>query len=229
VENVVSVERYKQITDEAIKYVLGHYGEPVAPIDQNVVDRVMNSPRAQQFVNWKPEGYDKSVGALRREIGPELSDDELLLKILIPGKPVKRGEPKKAATPPLIKTAAPVNPPIDFPTEFTVDVDGEVFNIKISPVWDGAGKNERTTEAERQGRAKRPKELPSGAVLCGMAGLILSIGAKVGTRVNVGDLVAIIEAMKMRRHVNSPHSGVVKEICAREGEMFALKILMVVE
>jgi pyruvate/oxaloacetate carboxyltransferase/biotin carboxyl carrier protein len=230
VENVVSGERYKQITDEAIKYVLGHYGEPVAPIDQNVVDRVMNSPRAQQFVNWKPEGYDKSVGALRREIGPELSDDELLLKILIPGKPVKRSEPKKTATPRVIKTAAPVNPPIDFPTEFTVDVDGEVFNIKISPLWDGAGKNERTTEAERQGTAKRPKELPSGAVLCGMAGLILSIGTKVGTRVNAGDLVAIIEAMKMRRHVNSPHSGVVKEICAREGEMVAPEdILMVVE
>jgi pyruvate/oxaloacetate carboxyltransferase/biotin carboxyl carrier protein len=230
VENVVSGERYKQITDEAIKYVLGHYGEPVAPIDQNVVDRVMNSPRAQQFVNWKPEGYDKSVGALRREIGPELSDDELLLKILIPGKPVKRSEPKKTATPRVIKTAAPVNPPIDFPTEFTVDVDGEVFNIKISPLWDGAGKNERPTEAERQGTAKRPKELPSGAVLCGMAGLILSIGTKVGTRVNAGDLVAIIEAMKMRRHVNSPHSGVVKEICAREGEMVAPEdILMVVE
>jgi pyruvate carboxylase subunit B len=63
-----------------------------------------------------------------------------------------------------------------------------------------------------------------------MAGLILSIGAKVGTRVNAGDLVAIIEAMKMRRHVNSPHSGVVKEICAREGEMVAPEdILMVVE
>jgi len=230
VENVVSGERYKQITDEAIKYVLGYYGDPVTPIDPNVMDKVMSSPRLKQFVNWKPEGYDKSVGALRREIGPELSDDELLLKILIPGKPVKRGEPKKTATSPVIKPTAPVNPPIDFPTEFTVDVDGEVFNIKISPVWDGAGKNERTTEAEKQGTAKRPKELPSGAVLCGMAGLILSIGAKVGTRVNAGDLVAIIEAMKMRRHVNSPHSGVVKEICAREGEMVAPEdILMVVE
>jgi pyruvate/oxaloacetate carboxyltransferase/biotin carboxyl carrier protein len=230
VENVVSGERYKQITDEAIKYVLGYYGDPVTPIDPNVMDKVMSSPRVKQFVNWKPEGYDKSVGALRREIGPELSDDELLLKILIPGKPVKRGEPKKTATPRVIKATAPVNPPIDFPTEFTVDVDGEVFNIKISPVWDGTGKTERTPEAERQGTAKRPKELPSGAVLCGMAGLILSIGAKVGTRVNAGDLVAIIEAMKMRRHVNSPHSGVVKEIWAREGEMVAPEdILMVVE
>jgi pyruvate/oxaloacetate carboxyltransferase len=174
VENVVSGERYKQITDEAIKYVLGHYGEPVVPIDQNVRDRVMSLPRTKEFLNWKPEGYLKSVKELRQEIGPELSDDDLLLKILIPGKPVKRVEPKKTATPPVIKATAPVSPPTDFPTEFTVDVDGEVFNVKISPVWDGTGKAETTIQAETPKRAKRPKEFPSGAVLCGMAGLILS-------------------------------------------------------
>ena len=80
----------------------------------------------------------------------------------------------------MIKAKAPVSPPADFPTEFAVDVDGEVFNVKISPKWDGAGKTERTMEAEKPEAAKRPKELPSGAVLCGMAGLILSIEAKVG-------------------------------------------------
>jgi pyruvate/oxaloacetate carboxyltransferase len=230
VENVVSGERYKQIPDEVIKYVLGYYGEPAAPIDPNVMDRVMNLPRVKQFMNWKPEGYDKSVEEFRREIGPELSDDELLLKILIPGKPVKRGEPKKAAAPAVTKTTAAVSPFVDFPSEFTVDVDGEVFNVKISPVWDGAGKNERPTEAERPEIAKRPKELPSGALVCGMAGLILSIEAKVGARVNTGDLVAVIEAMKMRRHVNSPRSGVVKEIFAHEGDMVNPEdILMVVE
>ena len=230
VENVISGERYKQITDEAIKYVLGYYGEPAAPIDQNVLDRVMSLPRAKQFENWTPEGYFKSVEELRQEIGPGLPDDELLLKILIPGKPVKRGEPKKAATPAVIKATAPVSPPSDFPTEFTVDVDGEVFNVKISPVWDGAENTEKTTEGEVPKKAKRPKELPAGAVVCGMAGLVLSFEVKVGDTVNAGDLVAMIEAMKMRRHLHSPHSGVVKEICAREGEIVEPEdILMMVE
>jgi biotin carboxyl carrier protein len=155
-----------------------------------------------------------------------------LLRILIPGKPIKRGEPKKMATLPVIK-AAPVGAPTDFPTQFTVDVDGEVFSVKISPVWDGSGKTETTVQAETSQTsktAKRLEELPSGAVLCGMAGLILSIEAKVGARVNAGDLLAIIEAMKMRRHVNSPHGGVVREIFAREGEMVNPEdILMVVE
>ena len=133
IENILSGERYQRLTDEAIKYVLGLYGEPVVPVDSKVLDRVMSSPRAKQFIHWKPEGYEKPIEELRREIGPDLSDDDLLLRILIPGKPVKRGEPRKTSPPPVIKAKAPVSPPIDFPTEFAVDVDGEVFNVKISP------------------------------------------------------------------------------------------------
>lgn len=233
IENVISGERYKQITDEAIKYVMGYYGEPVAPIDQSVMDRVMSLPRTKEFINWKPKGYDKSVEELRREIGPGLSDDDLLLKILIPGKPVKRGEPKKTVVAPVVKAIVPVSPPAEFPTEFIVDVDGEVFNVKISPVWDGTENTETTMQAETlqiPKAAKKPKELPAGAVVCGMAGLVLSIEAKVGDSVKAGDLLAMVEAMKMRRRVNSPHSGVIKEIFAREGEMVNPEdILMVVE
>ncbi len=86
-ENVVSGRRYARVTDEAVKYVLGYYGEPVAPIDKNVMDRIMSLPRAEELRDWKPEGYDKSVEELRREIGPELSDDDLLLEDPSPGKP----------------------------------------------------------------------------------------------------------------------------------------------
>ena len=85
-------------------------------------------------------------------------------------------------------------------------------------------------QAEGPKAGKKLKELPAGAVLCGMAGLVLSIEAKVGAHVNAGDLVAMIEAMKMRRHVNSPRSGVVKAIWAREGEIVNPEdVLMVVE
>ncbi len=233
VENVVSGERYKHIPDEVIKYVLGYYGEPVVPIDPNVMDRVMGLPRTKEFLNWKPEGYDKSVEELRKELGEELSDDELLLRILIPGRPVKRAGSKKEEVYSLVKASASVNPAMEFPTEFRVDVDGEVFNVKISPVWDGDGKGEsfRAGEGlEVQKTTTKQREVPSGAIFCGMAGLVLSIEAKVGARVNAGDLIAIIEAMKMRRPINSPRSGVVKEILAHEGEMVSPEdILMVVE
>ncbi|MBN2031758.1 MAG: pyruvate carboxylase subunit B [Deltaproteobacteria bacterium] len=230
IENILSGKRYERFTDEAIKYVLGLYGEPVVPVDPKVMDRVMSLSRAKAFINWKPDGYERPVEELRREIGPELSDDDLLIKLLIPGKPVKGAEIKKPASMPLAKVKAPVMQPDEFPTEFAVEVDGEVFNVKISPKWDGADPLERTVEAQKAERTIKPKQLPAGAMLCGMAGLILSIEAKVGAQVREGDLVAVIEAMKMRRHVNAPRSGMVKEIWAHEGDMVVPEdVLMVVE
>ncbi len=231
VENVVSGERYKKITDEVIKYSLDLYGKPAVPLDSNLMDKIMSLPRTKEFLEWKPEGFDKTVEELRQEIGPELSDDDLLLKILIPGKASKRSEPRRKVGAPQVKKpaspAAPSQSNADFPSEFRVDVDGEVFNVKISPVWN-EGKAEAT--AFKPQETQTAKEMPRGAVVCGMAGLILSIEVKVGDRVSKGDLVAMIEAMKMRRHVLSSRTGVVKEIRAREGEIVDPDaVLMVVE
>ncbi len=212
-DNVISGERYKQVSDSTIKYILGYYGDPVGPVDQNLVDRVMNVPRTKAFLDWKPENYLKSVEKLRKEIGPELSDDELLLKILIPAKPVKRGEPKKQTGAPAAKPMAGGSPSMDFPQEFSVDVDGEVFSVKISPVLNGTP---RIAEVESP---KKRTEAKPGGVPAGMAGLVLSFEVKVGDTVKAGDLVAMVEAMKMRRHINCPHGGVVKEICTCEGEI----------
>ena len=228
VENVISGERYKQFTDEAIKYLLGYYGEPVGPVDQNVKDKVMSLSRTKEFINWQPENYLKPVDELRREIGPDLSDDDLILKILIPGQPVKRVERKKSVKRSAGKPVSPSTIPAGFPSEFNVDVDGEVFNVKISPVWEGEVEEEPTIQAEKiPARAK--KTVAEGAVLASMAGLVLSFEVKVGDMVKAGDLVAMIEAMKMRRHLNAPHGGVVKEILAHVGEIVEPNdILMVV-
>ncbi|HVP79844.1 MAG TPA: pyruvate carboxylase subunit B [Thermodesulfobacteriota bacterium] len=219
VENVISGGRYKQITDEAIKYVLGYYGEPVVPVDKTVVERVMSFPRTKDFINWAPQGYFKSVEEIRRELGPELSDDDLLLKMLIPGKSAVRREPEKKTSPSQAKPAASPGAPADFPREFCVDVDGEMFTVKISPVWNGGGQGTATAETDQTVEKKRERDVPQGAVLAGMAGLVLSFEVKVGDKVNAGDLVAMIEAMKMRRHLNAPHAGVVKEIRAAVGEI----------
>jgi pyruvate/oxaloacetate carboxyltransferase len=218
-ENVVSGERYKKITDETIKYALEYYGKPVVPVDPALMDKIMNLPRIKEFLNWRPEGYLKSIEELRKEIGPELSDDDLLLKVLIPGKQPKRSESEKRAAAPAAKGAAPIVAAsnfADFPREFSVDVDGEVFNVKISPMWN---ESEFSTTADATRAPKKPQEKPDGAVICGMAGLLLSIEVKEGDQVSAGDRLATIEAMKMRRHILSPQQGVVKEIRANEGDI----------
>lgn len=81
--NVLSGERYKTAPDEAIRYILGHYGQTPAPVDPNVQDKMVNLPEAKKFRNWtQPQ---PTLEELRKEIGrPHISDDELLLRALFP-------------------------------------------------------------------------------------------------------------------------------------------------
>jgi oxaloacetate decarboxylase alpha subunit len=78
--NYSTGERYKIVTDEIIKYVLGHYGELAAPVDKDVMDRIMRLPRTKELLNWEPP--ERSIEELRREVGPELPDEEFLLRVL---------------------------------------------------------------------------------------------------------------------------------------------------
>ena len=236
VENVVSGERYKKIPDETIKYALDYYGKPVVPIDPNVLDKIMNLPRTKEFINWMPEGFLKSVEELRQEIGPELSDDELLLKILIPGKPPTKSETKKRV--PITSSRTEASQPeavqpgraghqvlnaTDSSREFNVEVDGEAFTVRISPL--NTDVKESVTIAPRN----NVKTLPAGAIVCDMTGLVLSLEVKVGDKIDKGAPIALIEAMKMRRSIHAPHSGTVKEIFAVEGAIIeAEDVLMLV-
>jgi oxaloacetate decarboxylase alpha subunit len=79
--NVTAGERYKIVSDEVIRYVLGHYGEPDGPIDSNIKDKILGSPKAKWWLTWKePEVTVEDL----RKIEPGLSDEELLLKIAKP-------------------------------------------------------------------------------------------------------------------------------------------------
>jgi oxaloacetate decarboxylase alpha subunit len=86
--NVLLGERYKVATEEAIRYVLGHYGRTPAPIDQNVIDRITQLPEAKGFLDW--EQPQPSIKQLRKEMGrPGITDDELLLRALFPQEHVE--------------------------------------------------------------------------------------------------------------------------------------------
>ena len=51
-----------------------------------------------------------------------------------------------------------------------------------------------------------------------MPGLVLSLEVKAGDRVQRGDLIAVIEAMKMRRPIHAPRTGKVTDVLVNEGE-----------
>ncbi len=79
--NVINGERYAVVPDEVVQYAAGFYGQPVAPIDPKVLDRVMTSSRARQIVASPPE--QPGIEALRERNGTS-DDDELILRALMP-------------------------------------------------------------------------------------------------------------------------------------------------
>lgn len=80
--NVVTGKRYSVIPDEVLMYVNGHYGPPVAPFDPDVLDRIQSSAKAKTFRDWEPA--QPSLGELRQKLGKDISDDELILRLLVP-------------------------------------------------------------------------------------------------------------------------------------------------
>jgi oxaloacetate decarboxylase alpha subunit len=88
VMNVLLGERYKTTTDEGLRYVLGHYGKTPAPVNPEVLDKMTNLPEAKKFRDW--EQPQPTIAELRKELGrPNISDDELLLRVLFPEEHVE--------------------------------------------------------------------------------------------------------------------------------------------
>lgn len=79
--NIVTGKRYSIIPDEVIQYAAGHHGEPAAPIDPNVMDKIMASPRAKDIASHPPE--HPTIEELRKRYGTD-DDDELILRALVP-------------------------------------------------------------------------------------------------------------------------------------------------
>jgi oxaloacetate decarboxylase (Na+ extruding) subunit alpha len=81
--NVVTSERYRLVPDEVVAYAAGHYGEPPAPIEPDVLDRIMHSEQADRVVARPPEQPTLEELRRRHGTGPD-EDDLLILKALIP-------------------------------------------------------------------------------------------------------------------------------------------------
>jgi oxaloacetate decarboxylase alpha subunit len=86
--NIVTSKRYSVVPDEVIQYAAGFYGDPVAPIDANVLDRIMAMPRTKEILANPPEQPD--IAELRRRHGTGENDDELILRALVPAADLEK-------------------------------------------------------------------------------------------------------------------------------------------
>jgi len=83
--NVVQGERYRTIPDEVKKYALGYFGKLLAPVDPDILDRIIEngSPR----IALKPQPLQPAVEKLRKQY-PNASDDERILRFMFAGPQV---------------------------------------------------------------------------------------------------------------------------------------------
>jgi oxaloacetate decarboxylase alpha subunit len=82
--NVIDGERWATVSDETVRYFLGHYGESPAPVDPAIADRVLARPAAATLRDLEPITLD---GA-RERFGARISDEELLLRLTMPAEQV---------------------------------------------------------------------------------------------------------------------------------------------
>lgn len=121
--NIVGDERYGIVPDEVVLYSMGLLGEIPAPMDPDVEDRILGGRRGRELAGWEPP--QPSLRELRRQHGEHLSDEELLLRILLPDADVDA-----------MFAAGPV--PIDYPT-----TDEHPLITQLRDVSVGAGEARR--------------------------------------------------------------------------------------
>jgi oxaloacetate decarboxylase alpha subunit len=82
--NVVDEERWSNVSIETIRYFLGHYGDPAAPVDPEVAERVLSRPGVDELRDLEPLHLED----FRRQFGKRMSDEELLLRATMPEEQV---------------------------------------------------------------------------------------------------------------------------------------------
>jgi oxaloacetate decarboxylase alpha subunit len=232
--NVLMGERYKSITKETSGVLKGEYGATLAPVNKELQARVLKGAKpitCRPADLLQPE-VNKLTAELKekaREHGIVLAKDvidDVLIYALFPQIGLKflknRGNPAAfepaptggdAARPQAPATPAPAQ--TGGPESYTVKVNGQSYQVEVSPA------GTVTSVA--------PAEAASGAVGEGdvvpapLSGNIFKINVKPGQKVQQGDVVIILEAMKMETEVRAPRSGTVVSLAVREGDSVALK------
>jgi pyruvate carboxylase subunit B len=238
VYNTIGGDRYATVTQELKDYLQGLYGRPPVPADHELRRLVLG--REEPITIRPADLLEPQVGAARlqvRKLGYEATDDAVLIHLMFPNlaPDYMRGpQPKEAAKPAPPKPAPPADAPAPAPVqvatadppstaavstaEFDVEVDGEVFKVRVTGagmtvVASGAASGPSTTSAPA------PPKIGEGTVIAPMQGLIIKIPVNAGDVVKLGDVVAVLEAMKMQNDIVTTVAGRVNEVYVKEGEV----------
>jgi len=238
--NVLTGERYKSIAKETAGVLKGEYGATPAPVNKALQDRVL---KGSQPITCRPADLiapemDKLIAEVQEKAkaeGVKLADhieEDALINGLFAQVGWKflanRGNPaafeaapdaqafaasnaaKAIAATDNNQNASPMRRAVE---TYAVNVDGRNFNVTVGP-----GGAALAIQPAAAGTTPAAPVSSSGAVIeAPMAGNILKIQVEVGSVVAEGDVVVIMEAMKMETEVRSKVGGVVSAINVKEG------------
>src|SRR5258708_6682219 len=233
VYNVIGGERYATVTQELKDSLQGLYGRPPVPADHEL--RRLLLGREEPITIRPADLLEPQVENGRRQVkkmGFEPSDDNVLIHLMFPSlapeylsgpppqaapKPPAEATRKAAAADPAPVSSDAADPPAApavSTAEFDVEVEGEVFKVRVT----GGGMT--VTPASSAGApAPPPPRTGEGTVIAPMQGLIVKIPVKAGDEVKLGDVVAVLEAMKMQNDIVTTTAGRVSQVYVKEGEV----------
>ncbi len=237
--NVIGGDRYATVTQELKDYLQGLYGSPPVPADSELRRLVLGR---EEPITIRPadllEPQVENARLQLRKIGVEPSDDAVLIQLLFPNlaPAYRRGgsgaQPKPAPSPAVESEPAPAAPPAPEPpqapapaeaapaatttAEFDVEVEGETFKVRVT----GAGMAVvHVPPASAPAAPAQPARPAGNTVKSPMQGLIVKIPIKAGDDVKLGDVVAVLEAMKMQNDIVTTFAGKIREIYVTEGQV----------
>jgi len=114
---------------------------------------------------------------------------------------------------------AGVGSPVEGGKPYFIRIDGRLEETLVQPIREiEVGETVESIPSEGIIGGKRPKAVDMGDVSSPMPGKVVSLKVSPGDKVKKGDVLLVIEAMKMENEIHSPIDGTVGEIYVREGD-----------
>ncbi|MYL23326.1 oxaloacetate decarboxylase subunit alpha [Halomonas alkaliantarctica] len=244
VMNVMMGSRYKSISKEVQALLKGEYGAAPAPFNAELQKRVLDGGEpitCRPADNLSPE-MDKLASELKEKAKAEnirLAEgerevDDVLTYALFPQiglkflknrdnpdafEPAPQAPDATAQAPAKQEPKAPAA--ASGPETYTVKLNGKAFVVEVAEGGEIGQVQEQASAATAAPQAAAPA--PSGeAITAPLAGNIFKVNVKPGDTVAEGDVVIILEAMKMETEVRAASSGTVSAVKVNEGDSVAV-------
>ena len=237
--NVLTGERYKTIAKETAGILKGEYGKTPAPVDSVLQARVLEgaapvTDRPADHIAPEMAKIEAEVAEQAKAKGVKLADnavDDALIVALFPQIAWKflenRNNPAAFEPAPTGNESAVENKPVSKAAPstsgsavYTVELEGKAFVVKVS---EGGDISHVVTTAPQAAPQAAPAPTTGGTpVTAPMAGNIWKVVATEGQTVAAGDVLFILEAMKMETEVKAAQAGTVRGICVKAGDAVAV-------